>query len=379
MDTYVVKGQQALKYGYTTGSCAAASAKAAARMLLAEEEVSEVKLTTPKGIRLALEVCDCIRSKAFVSCAVVKDAGDDPDVTHGMRIYARVSKREGAGIVIEGGIGIGRVTLSGLKCPVGSAAINPVPLRMIEEEVRKVCEEVGYKEGLEVLIYAPEGEVIAKKTFNERLGIVGGISILGTSGIVEPMSEVALVDTIKIELDMQYAAGKKRILICPGNYGIDFAREDLGLDLNQAVKYSNYLGETLDYMSYLGFEEVLIVGHIGKLVKVAAGVMNTHSKYADARLEVLATHAALYGHSKALIQKIMESVTTEEALRLLKEEEGFKAIMQSVMNKIKMHIDFRVKGKVDVQVIMFSNDLGVIAQTEKVEKVLKFYQMEETK
>lgn len=377
MDTYVVKGQQVLRYGYTTGSCAAASAKAATRMLLMNEEVSEVKLITPKGVTLSLEVCDIERSQDAVSCAVVKDAGDDPDVTHGMKIYASVRRCKGAGVHIDGGIGIGRVTMSGLACPVGSAAINPVPYKMIGEEVKKVCDEVSYSGGIEVIIYAPEGEEVAKKTFNPRLGIVGGISILGTSGIVEPMSEAALIDTIKAELDVQYAAGKKCILICPGNYGSDFARDKFGLDLNKAVKYSNYLGEALDYIAYLGFEKVLVVGHSGKLVKVAAGVMNTHSRYADGRLEVLAAHGALCGCKANIIKQIMESVTTEEALRHLKEAGSFESTMQSVMNKIKMHIDFRVQHKVNVQIIMFSNEMGVISKTDKALEILKDYQMEE--
>lgn len=376
MDTYIVKDQKALRYGYTTGSCAAAAAKAATVMLLKEEVVSEVSLIVPKGIELKLEICEIERTKGSISCAVVKDGGDDPDATHGMKIYARVTKCAGHSILIDGGVGVGRVTRKGLKCEVGSAAINPVPRQMIEEAVRMVCQEVHYEQGLEVCIYAPEGVEIAKKTFNPRLGIVGGISILGTSGIVEPMSEAALIETIKIELNMQHASGKKQILICPGNYGIDFAKDDLQLDLNQAVKYSNYLGETLDYISYLGFEKVLIIGHMGKLVKVAAGVMNTHSKYADARLEVLATHAALCGHSKELIKSIMDSTTTEAALRLLKEQEDFESIMQSVMNKIKMHINFRVKGKVDVEILMFSSEFGTVAKSEKVDEWIKAYQME---
>lgn len=376
MDTYIVKDQKALRYGYTTGSCAAAAAKAATVMLLKEEVVSEVNLRVPKGVTLKLEVCEIERTKDSISCAVIKDGGDDPDATHGMKIYARVTKSAGHSILIDGGVGVGRVTKEGLKCEIGSAAINPVPRKMIEEAVSMVCQEAKYEQGLEVCIYAPEGIEVAKKTFNPRLGIVGGISILGTSGIVEPMSEAALIETIKIELNMQHTLGKKQILICPGNYGIDFVKDNLQLDLNQAVKYSNYLGETLDYISYLGFEKVLIIGHIGKLVKVAAGVMNTHSKYADARLEVLATHAALCGHSKDLIKNIMDSTTTEAALRLLKEQKDFESIMQSVMNKIKMHINFRVKGKVDVEILMFSSEFGTVAKSEKVDEWIKDYQME---
>lgn len=378
MEVYQVKDQKALRCGYTTGSCATAAAKAATLMLLGEERINEVQFTTPKGILLQLEVGDVACELDYVCCSILKDAGDDPDVTHGMKIYAKVTKSV-AGISIEGGIGIGRITKPGLKRSIGQAAINPIPLQMIEKEVKAVCEKQGYLGGLDILIFAPEGEKIAQKTFNPRLGIVGGISILGTTGIVEPMSEAALIDTIKIELNMRYEMGDRYLLLCPGNYGLDFAKEIMGLQIDKALKYSNYLGETLDYIYYLGFEKVIIIGHVGKLIKVAAGVMNTHSKYADARLEVFATYAALYGHPKEVIEAIMSSVTTEEALRILKEQEGFETIMQRIMDKIKDHIDYRVKNKVSIEILMFSQEYGLLGQTKEAEKELKSFQMEDAR
>ena len=336
MEEYIVKGQEKLRWGYTTGSCATAATKAATWMLLTEEDIDEVKISTPKGISLSLEVYDTCRKVDSISCAVIKDAGDDPDVTHGMKIYARVTKAE-EGIHIDGGIGIGRVMQKGLKCAVGEAAINPVPRKMIEEAVKDVCEQQGYKGGIDILIYAPEGEEISKKTYNSRLGIIGGISILGTSGIVEPMSESALIETIRMELKVRQARKLENILISPGNYGRDFALQELGIDLEESIKYSNYLGETLDYITYLGFKKVLLVGHIGKLVKVAAGIMNTHSKYADGRMEVIAVHTALRGYSSKIIKEIMESKTTDGALQIIEDLPHYEEIIISIINKIQEH------------------------------------------
>lgn len=363
MQQYIYKNNKALRYGYTTGSCSAAAAKAATKMLLTGETIEHVELMTPKGFKLLLEVEDIEREVDAVSCSIVKDGGDDPDATHGMKIYAKVSKK-GKDIRIEGGIGIGRVTKAGLKRAVGEAAINPVPLQMIRDEVNQVREQCQYEGGLEVLIYAPEGLERAKKTFNERLGIIGGISILGTSGIVEPMSEQAIVETIKIELDMLKANGYTRLVIAPGNYGVGFIEACLGLKDIPVVKYSNFLGETLDYIVYRGFEEVFLVGHIGKLVKVAAGVMNTHSKYADARLEVLGVHTAMQGYGGAIIESIMAAPTTDEALRIIMGLKNADKILKTIMEKIQFHIDYRTQRKVKTFCIIFSEEKGLLGQTE---------------
>lgn len=364
MERYIYKNNKRLRYGYTTGSCAAAAAKAATWMLLTHEVLEEVELMTPKGFGLKLKVEDIIQEEGAISCSIVKDGGDDPDATHGMKIYAKVSKIEEAIIEVDGGIGIGRMTKPGLKRPIGCAAINPVPLQMITSEVESIKEEQGYTGGLRIIIYAPEGETRAERTFNERLGIVGGISILGTSGIVEPMSEEAIIDTIKIELDVLKASGHDIIAIAPGNYGVDFMKEHLDLEGVPLVKYSNFLGETLDHIAHLGFERALLVGHIGKLVKVAAGIMNTHSKYADARLEVLGVHAAMQGYGGKVIKDIMAATTTDEAIRIIKELPEWELILKSIMDKIKFHIDYRTKKKVDIEIMMFSEIHGLLGQTE---------------
>lgn len=280
---FVWKDQKQLRMGYTTGSCAAAAAKAAARMLFTGEEIRQVSLMTPKGIQLYLDVEDISCSQDRVSCAIRKDAGDDPDVTDQVLVYAEVSKIEGNEILLNGGIGVGRVTRKGLEQKIGDAAINKVPRAMIREAVEGEKIRFGYSGGLSVIISIPAGVQLAKKTFNPRLGIEGGLSVLGTTGIVEPMSEKALTDTIFLEMKMLRENGNQYCYLVPGNYGSDFLRETLGYDGNLAVKCSNYIGESIDYAVRLGMEGVLLIGHVGKLIKVAAGVMNTHSRQADCR------------------------------------------------------------------------------------------------
>lgn len=377
MENYIVKGQEKLRWGYTTGSCATAAAKAATWMLLMEESIDEVKITTPKGITLTLEVHDICRQVDCISCAIIKDAGDDPDVTHGMKIYAQVTKSQKEGIHIDGGIGIGRVMQKGLKCPIGEAAINPVPRKMIEEAVKEVCEQLGYKKGIEVLIYAPEGERISQKTYNSRLGIVGGISILGTTGIVEPMSESSLIETIRMELNIRQTRKLDTVLISPGNYGRDFALQELGIDLEESIKYSNYLGETLDYITYLGFKRVLLVGHTGKLIKVAAGIMNTHSKYADGRMEIIGVHTALQGYSKEIVKEIMESKTTDAALQIIEALPDYEQIIASIIHKIQEHINFRVRNKVKVEFILFG-EKGIVGLSADAMKLVQYFKGGET-
>ncbi|MHC1747747.1 MAG: cobalt-precorrin-5B (C(1))-methyltransferase CbiD [Cellulosilyticaceae bacterium] len=371
LEQWILKGNKTLRYGYTTGSCATAATKASMQMLLGGKGLNYVKLMTPKGFELELEVEDICMTKEFVSCCITKDSGDDPDVTQGMKIYALVSRAKHGMITLEGGIGIGRVTKSGLKVPIGEAAINPGPKGTILKEANEICKHYGYKDGIDILIYAPLGEEIAKKTFNPRLGIMGGISILGTTGIVEPMSEAAIIETIYTEMRVLKANGHKNLLVCPGNYGVNFIQHYLGIEVPELVKCSNFIGEMLDYAVYLGFESVVLIGHMGKLVKLAAGIMNTHSKYADGRVEVICTHAALNGASKELLEALWQSITTDEAVSLLKEAHMDACVIGSIMKKMEEHITYRVKSQVPVKVIMFSDTHGFLGAFEGVEELVK--------
>lgn len=363
--------QKKMRTGYTTGSCAAAAAKAAVCMLLSGEVIQQVRLMTPKGVELDLEVEQIERRQHGVRCAVRKDSGDDPDVTNGIYVYAEVRKEPEPGIYIDGGEGIGRITKKGLEQPVGAAAINRVPRQMILEAVKEQSIRYGDQGGLSVIISAPEGKKLAAKTFNPRLGIENGISILGTSGIVEPMSEKALTDTIFLEMKMLKENGIDRCCVVPGNYGRDFLAEQLGVDTDQAVKCSNYIGETIDAAVNLEMRSLLLIGHIGKLIKVAAGVMNTHSRQADCRMEVLAAYAAAEGASAECVQAILSCITTTEALELLKEKGILSGVMERVMERIEFHLCHRAGGSLQVEAIVFSTEDGILGKTKRAEALLK--------
>lgn len=368
--------QKKMRTGYTTGSCAAAAAKAAVCMLLSGEVIQQVRLMTPKGVELDLEVEQIQRRQHGVRCAVRKDSGDDPDVTNGIYVYAEVRKEPEPGIYLDGGEGIGRITKKGLEQPVGAAAINRVPRQMILEAVKEQSIRYGYQGGLSVIISAPEGKKLAAKTFNPRLGIENGISILGTSGIVEPMSEKALTDTIFLEMKMLKENGIDRCCVVPGNYGRDFLAEQLGVDTDQAVKCSNYIGETIDAAVNLEMRSLLLIGHIGKLIKVAAGVMNTHSRQADCRMEVLASHGAMAGLGQEQVKKIMNCITTTEALEILREAGVLEDVMVSVMGKMEQALIHRAGKQLKLGVIMFSEG-EILGKAGKVTEILEEIKREE--
>ena len=370
MEQYIEKDGKRLRLGYTTGSCAAAAAKAAAWMLLTGRRKETITLDTPKGIRLELAVREITMRADSVSCAIEKDSGDDPDVTKGTLIFASVRRTDEPGVHIDGGEGVGRVTKRGLDQPVGNAAINSVPRQMIRENVEEVMALTDFSGGLDVVISAPEGETLAKKTFNPRLGIVGGISILGTTGIVEPMSEAALVETIRVELRQRRAMGKEYALLTPGNYGSDFIRQNLDVDLNTAVQVSNFLGDALDICRALGFRGALLVGHVGKLVKTAGGMMNTHSKYGDCRMDILAAHAGMAGVRPVRIAEIMDCAACDDAVRILREEGQDDAVLKSVTEKVMFHLQHRA-GDMEMGVIIFSKEYGILGESANARALLK--------
>lgn len=339
-------------------------------MLLTGRTKTEITIETPKGPSYTARLLDIRRGEKRVSCAVEKDGGDDPDITTGAHIYAEVSLLEdGEGnIVIDGGIGVGRVTRPGLDQPVGSAAINRMPREMIEREVRQICEMTDYPGSLRVEICVPEGVRLAEKTFNPRLGIVGGISILGTSGIVEPMSSRAVIDTIFVELRQRREEGFDHVVVSPGNYGLEFVRETYGYDLDKSIKCSNYIGETLDMALELGFSRLLLAGHVGKLIKVAGGIMNTHSREADCRMELLAAFAAREGLENELLNHILGCAVTEEALGLIRDAGKLQPVMDRAMERICYYLQRRVKGQMRTDCIVYANAFGELARSREVEQ-----------
>jgi cobalt-precorrin-5B (C1)-methyltransferase len=397
IDEYVVSEGRKLRMGITTGTCAALAAQGAVRMLLSGREVKEACLVTPKGIRVTEPLLDISISDGAASCAVRKDAGDDKDATDGILIYARASipdaeeSESPAGhisiksansaerisdksakaelISITGGTGIGRVTLPGLDQPVGAAAINSVPRKMIREAVTDAANALGYDGPIEITVYAPEGRKIAEKTFNQRLGIEGGISILGTSGIVEPMSLSALKSSIAVEISQKAAMGQRRLILTPGNYGLAYiagwASENEIDKLNvPVVTCSNFIGDALDEAGAAGFEDVLIVGHIGKLVKLAGGIMNTHSRVADCRTEIITAHAAMCGACREICRDLMRSATTDACIEILKNAGLFEETAESIVTAVSEHLNYRAQGQYKVGAVMFSNVYGFIGETQ---------------
>ena len=362
-----------MRHGFTSGSCAAAAAKASAYMLLTGRIKTEITIDTPKGICYHAKLLDISRSENIVSCAVRKDGGDAPDETTSLLIYAQV-QLAAEGIQIEGGEGVGRVMRKGLDQPVGNAAINSVPRKMIQEEVKKVCDLLDYHGGLQILICVPEGEHVAKQTFNERLGIIGGISILGTSGIVEPMSAQALLDTIRVELNQKYAEGQKSVVVSPGNYGQDFMKNTYQFDLDKSVKCSNFIGQTIDMAGEIGFEEILFVGHIGKLIKLSGGIMNTHSHEGDCRMELLAASAVRAGASLSCVQDILSSISTEDAVQILKVNGFLEETMELVMKKISYYLSIRagrIQENLHIACMVFCNEEGLLGETSDASLILQ--------
>jgi len=365
------------RFGFTTGSCAAAAAKAAITMLLSGKEKNQIQIITPAGIAFDADIVDITRLPDKVSCAVIKDGGDDPDITTGAHVCATVSidsAPEGdtkADVVIDGGFGVGRVTKPGLDQPVGNAAINHVPRQMIEQEVLEVCRLYDFGGRVNVIISVPEGEQLAGSTFNPRLGIEGGISIIGTSGIVEPMSSKALLETIKVELNQKKAMGSDLVAISPGNYGVDFMLENFGYDLDKSVKCSNFIGDTIDMVVEAGFRGMLLTGHIGKLIKVSGGMMNTHSKEGDCRMELLCAAALHAGADAKVAKDILGAVTTEEGIRILHEESLVEASMEYVMERVMYFLNKRAAGKLEIQCMIYATEFGLLAQSVGAKAMLE--------
>lgn len=372
LDKYIIKNGKKLRYGYTTGSCAAAASKAAAIMAQTGGLIDRVTVDTPKGWTLHLSVLEGWSALGIASCSVRKDGGDDPDNTHGILISSTVEITEEPRVIIKGGEGVGIVTRRGLPVLPGKAAINPVPEMMIKKEVSEVL-QAG--KGAIVTISVPEGEIIAKKTFNPRLGIVGGISILGTTGIVEPMSEEAFKDSLALDLKMTAADGLKKLVLVPGNHGRDMAHGFFGIAKKKIVKTSNYIGFMLEKCVEAGIGKVLIIGHMGKLIKLAGGIFNTHSKVADGRMEILISNLALEGADKDLMTGIFDCITTDAAYDLVKNSR-YKMIFDIISNKAEKKCGDYVHEQLKVGIVMFSLDKEIVGIGETAKNLLEEFHNE---
>ncbi len=356
-------------HGYTTGSCATAATKAALEGLFCGIIPKKVSIVTPSLVTLCLDTEGGEIMAEGAKCGIRKYSGDDPDITNGTLIFATAQKIE-SGIEITGGIGVGVVTVNGLEVEIGKSAINKTPMKTIRDEVECAIKKYDYTGGIKITISVPDGAALAKKTYNPRLGIVGGISIIGTSGIVEPMSSKAIIDTIRVEMNVLKAGGFKDIVITPGNYGKAYIKEMGEIPDERVVKCSNFLGGALDIAAEIGFESVLLIGHIGKFIKVAGGVYNTHSNNCDCRLELLMASALKAGTSLEGLNRIMESETTEQGIEILIKEDKLEKTMENIMQKF----DFNIKKRYGDGIaggIIFSNVHGKLGQSVVTKEILK--------
>ena len=433
MDTFVYKDHKKLRCGYTTGTCAALAAQGAVRFLLTGSWKETEEIMTPKGILVAVSLEEKSSGDGWAECAVRKDAGDDYDVTNGILVYARAefvkdknfyqkvqmshleSSESGAAgekenpslrledgsqqekekpdqqnaessetlIEIDGGIGIGRVTKPGLDQPVGAAAINSVPRKMIRDAVYALLEEAGEFLPVSITISVPAGVEAAKKTFNPVLGIEGGISVLGTSGIVEPMSEEALVETIRTHLNVLRAEGRKWVIAVPGNMGAGFLKGYLTEQnktsvgsmeafMNALVTMSNFVGRTIDITAELGFSGIMIAGHMGKLVKIGNGIMNTHSREADGRMDTMLSCALSAGtEDLELLRKIQGSNTTDEVMDHLKQAGILDDTIKVFLKRAAWHLAHRSRAEVKTGMIVFGTKGEYLGETEDADMILK--------
>lgn len=386
IDEFVYVDGKKYRRGYTSGSCACGATKAALIMLLEKRNINEVRIGTPKGVDLDLKIDNISRGKDWVQCSVKKDGGDDIDATHGMDIFARLelvqadqvpdfrSDLDSDYLFITSGQGIGRVTKKGLDIRPGRPAINRVPLKMILKEVQETLDEadldiydyLGVRKIL-VTIFAPQGQEIAKRTFNSNLGIEGGISIIGTTGIVEPMSDEGWKKALSAELAIKRAEGREAIILVPGNIGRYIMAKSYGADLDGIVKMSNFIGYMLMETKRLGFRKVIIGGHIGKLIKLSGGITNSHSRVADARSEIMVANLALLGAPLELLKEVDACLSTDAMVDIIRDagySKVFKVLADKAASKAKVYMRLGQEDHMDIEVYLFSMDGSLLAKSQ---------------
>ena len=339
-----------LRKGVTTGACAQAAVKACALMLGKQKRMESIEIELPNGEKKTFFLIEQNAGKDYARCGVIKDAGDDVDVTDGIKIFCEIRRSNTKGLSIKGGSGVGVVTKPGLPMPVGEYAINPVPRRMILRDAGKI---LPADKGFIIEISAPEGEKISKKTYNSRLGIKGGISIIGTTGIVEPKSQEAYKASLSLELNVARANGHKMIFLACGYIGEKLLKGEFNVKEEAIIKIGDYVGFMLNECVEKGISKVVLIGHIGKLAKVAAGLFNTHSKFGDARLETIAAYAASCGAEQKIVNEILKLKLAEAAIEILRQNNlmsAFNKIAKRVVERANEHCG----GKLELACILLS-------------------------
>ena len=393
IDEFNIKNGHTQRYGFTTGTTATAAAIGAAYMYLNDKrDIVDVEL--PAGITLTIPLEFVKKEKNLFTCGVKKNAGDDPDVTDGILISTKlefIKKESGLEFNFFAGEGVGVFTKDGLALPKGEAAINPVPRQMMIDNLSVILKEHGFSGIVNITVTVENGADIAKKTFNERLGIIGGISILGTSGLVLPMSKTALLQTIEADIKFRLKNSKeRRVYLAPGNIGAKFLENNFNINSTTVAIISNFVGESIDYAISNDAKEIVLCGDLGKLIKLSGGIMNTHSNDSDSRLELLvaAVTKLCIKENKELpiqiISNIFEQKTTTGAVNIIKENNfdncfdiladqmlyyaynrAFKAEIFYHKNRYANIEEF--KNNLSIRIIVFSDNIMIIDTGENNE------------
>ncbi len=355
------RDNRSLRSGYTTGACAAAAAQAATLALLKQEAVNRVQVDLPGAARTSFKISRCVFAHSQASCSVIKDAGDDPDVTHGAEIWATVSRQNEPGINITGGKGVGMVTKPGLEIPVGMSAINPVPRQMIENSVRKAIQKKQDDKGIKVVIAVSGGENLARRTLNPRLGITGGISILGTTGIVIPYSVNAYTACISQALDVAVACGCRQVILTTGRRSEKFAQSELALAEECFVQTGDFIGYSLGECARKKLAGVIIWGMIGKISKLAAGHLYTNVSDSKVDIGFLAEVAARCGVPNETLNDLKAAVTANHFRRILPPEYA-RNFCDKLCRLAARKCQEKAGGKLEVECIMTSYDGAILGK-----------------
>ena len=359
-----------LRSGYTTGACAAAGVKAALIFMTSNKMVNNVEITALDGTILTIPInsINLVESNGSeaIRVEVIKDSGDDPDITNGTSVFTEVRRIAGEEIIFRAGEGVGTVTKSGLSVPVGEPAINPKPRELISNVIKEFFADPV---GIEVTISIPAGVELAKKTLNPVLGVEGGLSVIGTTGVLRPMSEEAFKKSLVPQIDVAIDAGYDSLIFVPGKIG-EVAALKLGLPKEAIVETSNFIGYMLEAAVEREVKNVLLLGHIGKLAKVAAGVFYTHNRIADCRLETIAACAAAEGLGYKAVKQILNANTTEEAIRII-DENGFERVYQKIAKRASTRAYRYIFGKVYVGTILIDRENDILGMDKFAEEILK--------
>ena len=360
--------KSSLRTGFTTGTCAAATTKAALSMLINGKKLSSVSVSLPKGKQMTVNISwSKYDNDKYVTAAVIKDGGDDPDVTNGAEICAKVSLLDTPDkIIIDGGKGVGRVTKPGLGLEIGKAAINPTPLKMINQAIDEVLGELRHRHGVSVIISVPKGEEIAKKTDNPRLGIIGGISILGTTGIVIPYSTASFAASIRQSIDVSRAMGSDSVILTTGGRSEDFARSIYGNSIadHAYIQIGDFIGFAIKQCALKKIEKAYVVGFIGKLTKMAMGIKQTHVKGSHVDMNFLAELASKCGADSELVSKIMLANTARHAGELV-DEFGLVLFYDMLCQEVHHHLSKYSESQLQIKIILLDFEGKIIGDYPK--------------